>query len=217
MLDQVFEKYFSFFSNKYINKVKNLELAIKTLLVVVAILVIGLIFILLSALNAAADKNINVEVNQHMVADEKYRVTKHEATPSFFLSVAKGLIYEGSSYSAKTIQEKLNFLLSQTHPDAHDYLYIKFKDEVQYVQDNSVTQNFKIKEWVLPKNAAMSSKMTITAVGYLTRTVGGTTVIDNVKYEYFATVGIRNRLPYLVDFGMIDVKKKPMRTKKDEE
>ncbi len=214
-LEKAFEKYYSFFDNVYVNKVKNLQLAIKVLLLFVVILVAGFILLTIASLNAAADKNVHVEVNQHMVTDENYTVTKNKATPAFHLSVAKGLLYEGSSYTHKTIQDKLNYLLTQVHPDAHDKLYAKFKQEAEHAINNSVSQEFKIKEWKYPTNVDMVGQMTTTAVGYLTRKVGGTTIIDNKQYEYYVTTGIRNRIPYLVDYGMLDLSKKQIRSKYD--
>lgn len=214
-LDGLTNKYIESFKGFYVNKLKNIELAIKVLIIV--IIVQGLINILMVnyVIQASIYKDININVNKEtLVENTTYKFEKTTASKNAFENAAYSVLYHITSFDYSNIENKTNWLLSMVHPNNYEEIYNDLKEDARFAVANRVNQTFSIKDWKYkPIN---SSTAKITAEGFLTRTVGGVDTIKHMPYEASVTINISNYSPFIIAVELnYDGKKRTEREKRE--
>ena len=86
------------------------------------------------------------------------------------------------------------------HPSKYTEVYEILSKESDFVVTNRVNQEFSIKEWIYKQ--IDESTVEIKAVGYLTRKVGGLTVVDHKKYTSSITLKQSGGLPFVMGLDL---------------
>ncbi|MFY4797067.1 hypothetical protein ACOTVS_11120 [Aliarcobacter butzleri] len=214
--DGLFERYFSYFKGVFVNKLKNLELAIKILLGLFLFQSLIILILINYTIKASIYKDVNFCVNKNTLQEgSEYQVKKDSASRSLFENIGYGIIHELTSFTYMTIQNKTNFALSMVHPDNYDEIYVQLNKDTKFAIENRVEQKFEIKDWKYKQINSSTAK--ITAIGILNRKVGGISIVDNEKYEASVTINIVNYAPFIVglDLNYDDKKRKDRETRQE--
>lgn len=198
----IVDKYFTYFNSKYVNKLKNLELALKVALIFIFGLFGLVIFMVNYSIKASNEKTIEITLTKDTLSEgSKYRVERDRASKNYYETIAYGVLHELTTYDYTTIQNKVNYALELVHPSKYTEVYEILSKESEFVVTNRVNQEFSIKEWIFKQ--IDESTVEIKAVGYLTRKVGGLVVVDHKntllvlflnKVEDYLCYGIRPKL-----------------------
>lgn len=215
-LDKITDKYTSFFNGIYVNKIKNLELATKVLLLVCAGQFAVNLLMINYVIQASIYKEVVITVNKESLNENtKYKYEKNTANKSAFENAAYGVLYQITSFDYSSIENRSNWVLSMVHPDNYDVIYKDLKKDAKFAVENRVNQKFNIRDWKYKQLNSATAK--ITAEGYLTRTVGGIETISNQPYEASVTINIENYTPFIVSVDLnYDGKIRKDREKRDE-
>lgn len=215
ILDGITKKYIESFKGFYVNKLNNIELAIKVLIVVIIVQAFGIILMINYVIQASIYKDININVNKEtLVENTTYKFEKTTANKSAFENSAYSVLYHITSFDYSNIENKTNWLLSMVHPNNYEEIYSDLKEDARFAVANRVNQKFDIKDWKYkPIN---SSTAKITAEGFLTRTVGGVETIKHMPYEASVTINISNYSPFIIAVELnYDGKKRTEREKRE--
>lgn len=194
--EKLLEKYSSYFNSKYVSKIKNLELALKVLLIIVFGLFFMLIITVGYSLKAANEKTIEITMSKDTLENgAKYKVERDTASRNYFESIGYAVVHEITSYDYSTIQNKANYVLGLVHPNKYEEVFAELQRETQFSIENRVNQEFKIKDWTYKQ--IDESNAVIKATGLLTRKVGGIEVVSNKKYMTSVDIKISNGLPFV--------------------
>jgi hypothetical protein len=215
-LKNVFEVYYGYFDGKYINKLKNLELAIKVLLIVVAIQTFGIFFLAVTAIDAYKERIINLSVvKSSLIAGERYVIGKDTASKSGFEMLAFAALDKMNNYTYRNYKFNSEWCLKFVHPKNYDELYAEISKDVSFAVENRVEQTFEMKDFTYKQLDKSTAR--ITAAGYLTRKVGGIITIKNKSYKSSVTVHIANYQPFLTGLELVytDTKRKERKERKE--
>lgn len=213
-LDSLTNKYKSYFKGNFVNQIKNLELALKILLGLFIFQTLVVLLMLNYVVKASIDKEIHLSVNKNTLEEgSEYIIEKNKASRSFFENAAYGVIHELTSYNHQTVQNKVNFALSMVHPDYYTKIYEEIAEDAKFSIENRVKQSFEIKDWKYKQLNSSTAK--ITAVGSLTRSVGGISVVAGEEYEASIVINIKNHTPFIValDLNYKDRKRQDRKTR----
>ncbi|WP_418181412.1 TraE/TraK family type IV conjugative transfer system protein (plasmid) [Aliarcobacter lanthieri] len=216
-LDGLTNKYKSFFNGKFVNQIKNLELALKILIGIVIFQCLINFLMLNYVVKASINKEIVFSVNKNTLEEGYiYKVNKNTASRSYFETIGYGVMHELTSFNYQTVQNKSNWALSMVHPDNYVKIYEELSEDTKFAIENRVSQDFNIKDWKYKQLNSSSAK--ITALGTLTRTVGGIAVVTNEQYEASVIITISNYSPFIValDLDYKDRKRKDRETRQKE-
>lgn len=194
--ENLLEKYKSYFDSKYVNKIKNLELALKVSLMLICGLFIMVAMMVSYSLKASNEKIIEITVNKDTLKEgTKYRIERDTASKSYFETIAYGVLHELTTYDYITIENKANYALELVHPSKYEEVYETLKKESNFAVENRVNQEFNIKDWKYTE--LNKSTVEVKAIGYLTRKVGGVVVVDHKRYISKVILKISNGLPFI--------------------
>jgi len=206
-LQIMFDRYFSFFKGKYVNKIKNLELAIKVLLLFCISLMFSFLLAVYYVMTSSNDKIIHVEINKDTIKKgETYKVSKDHANEPYIESVGRAILIEATNYSYQTMEDKSNFILNQVHPDDYEKVYSTLKKETEFVVQNRVKQVFKIKDWKVEDQTKNIKR--VVANGLLTRTVGGVEIVNNKHYKADVSIKMEGGIPFVSNIQLLYTDKK---------
>jgi len=215
----MFRNYVSIFNNKYVSRVKNLELAIKVLLVVLVFFMFLTVFLVNAVSSAAMNKNITVMVPSNITSGG-YSVTKYAASGPYFELVAKGFVTTVANYNYMNAEKKINAILPSILPYTYSATFDEIKKNIQFIVNEKVNQKFIIQK---TETFLKGSRAKVVFTGLLTRTVGSIKVIDNKPYKIPIIIKIDDYTPYIesFDFDYIGISKakkdKDIALKRDEE
>lgn len=196
-LDKMTDRYKGYFKGVYVNKLKNIELAIKVLIVICTLQFMTILLMINYVVQASIYKEVNVQVNkENLIEGNKYVFEKTTASRNAFENSAYGVLHELTSFDYTNIEKKSNWILSMVHPDNYDEIYRELTNDSKFSIENRVNQKFDIKDWKYIQVNKSTAK--ITAKGNLIRTVGGVETIKNEKYEASVVIEIKNYLPFIV-------------------
>lgn len=194
--ESLLEKYKSYFESKYVDKLKNLELALKVTLIIIFGLFMLIALMVNYSLKASNEKVIELTVNKDTLAEgTKYWIQRDTASKSYFESIAYGVLHELTSYDYSTVENKCNYALELVYPDKYEEVYEILNKESTFAIENRVYQEFAIKDWTYKQ--LDKSAVEVKAVGYLTRKVGGVVVVDHKRYVSRVTLKMNNGLPFI--------------------
>lgn len=215
-LNGITDKYISSFNGFYVNKLKNIELAIKVLLVIVIAQLLINILMVNYVVQASIYKEVNISVSKETLNENtNYKYEKNTASRTAFENTAYSVLYQITSFDYTTIENRTNWLLSMVHPDHYETIYNELKEDARFAVANRVNQKFEIKDWKYKQ--LNSSTARITAEGFLSRTVGGVDTIRHAPYEASVVVNISNYSPFVVAVELnYDGKKRLEREKREE-
>lgn len=197
----IVDKYFTYFNSKYVNKLKNLELALKVALILIFGLFGLVIFMVNYSIKASNEKTIEITLTKDTLSDgSKYRVERDSASKNYYETIAYGVLHELTTYDYTTIQNKVNYALELVHPSKYTEVYEILSKESEFVVANRVNQEFSIKEWIFKQ--IDESTVEIKAVGYLTRKVGGLVVVDHKKYTSSIVLKQSGGLPFVMGLDL---------------
>lgn len=200
-LDNFTDKYRSYFNGIYVDKIKNLELATKTLLVTCGIQMIVILLMINYVIQASIYKEVNIIVNkENLIGDSKYTYEKSNASRSAFENSAYGIIHQITSFDFSTIESRSNWVLSMVHPDNYSEIYEELMKDSKFAIENRVSQSFRIKDWKYKQLNSSTAK--ITASGFLNREVGGISTIKGEPYEASVVISISNYTPFIVGIDL---------------
>lgn len=193
---ELFEKYWSYFSSVYVDRLKNFELALKVTFLIIIVQFVIICLMITYTMKASNEKTIEVTLTKDTLVDgSKYVLERESASKNYFETIAYGVLHELTTYDYLTIQNKVNYALGLVHPKKYLEVYDILKKESNFAIENRVNQEFKIKDWTYKQ--INSSTAEIKAMGYLTRKVGGILVIDDKKYNSSVIIKIKNGLPFV--------------------
>jgi hypothetical protein len=192
----LFRNYMRPFNNIYVSKLKNLELAIKILLIVAIFLMIMIMMLVNAVIEASSQKTVSITVPSE-VTSGAYVVNKDSASESYFRIMARGFVTTASNYNYMDAEEKINSLLPSLLPFTYSSKFADIKKHVQFIVDEKVNQKFVIQD---SEVKIKGSRAKVVFRGLLTRTVGSITTIDNKQYEIPIIIKIINYTPYIESF-----------------
>lgn len=199
--EKLLDKYTSYFNGKYVDKIKNLELALKVLFILITALMLLLIVTVNYTIKAANEKTIEVTLNKDtLTTGGEYKIERNTASRNYFESIGYGILHEITSYDYSNVQNKSNYVLELVHPNKYEEVYESLKADAEFAVKNRVNQDFKIKDWSYRQ--IDSSTAQIKAYGILTRKVGGVEVIVNKKYINSVTLKISNGIPFITELQL---------------
>jgi hypothetical protein len=215
-LNGITDKYIGSFNGFYVNKLKNIELAIKVLLVIVIAQLLINILMVNYVVQASIYKEVNISVSKETLNENtNYKYEKNTASRTAFENTAYSVLYQITSFDYTTIENRTNWLLSMVHPDHYETIYNELKEDARFAVANRVNQKFEIKDWKYKQLNSSTAK--ITAEGFLSRTVGGVDTIRHVPYEASVVVHISNYSPFVMAVELnYDGKKRFEREKREE-
>lgn len=215
-LNGITDKYIGSFNGFYVNKLKNIELAIKVLLVIVIAQLLINILMVNYVVQASIYKEVNISVSKETLNENtNYKYEKNTASRTAFENTAYSVLYQITSFDYTTIENRTNWLLSMVHPDHYETIYNELKEDARFAVANRVNQKFEIKDWKYKQ--LNSSTARITAEGFLSRTVGGVDTIRHTPYEASVVVNISNYTPFVMAVELnYDGKKRLEREKREE-
>ncbi|MGB0989260.1 MAG: TraE/TraK family type IV conjugative transfer system protein [Halarcobacter sp.] len=203
LTDQLANKFKFFFFNKYTDELTNMQLGLKISLLGNIFFAFLIYMLINSLINVADKKEINIEIVQGAKAG-KYVVSNSWASESFHRMFAKSIILDASNYNFANIDEKTNFILSNTTPSTYDKTYADAKKNAEFIKSNRVVQEFDVREWKFTGSKNVTDgkykTATITAIGFVTRIVSGITTHEKVPFEFSLDTKIIGGLPYLESY-----------------
>lgn len=202
----LFRNYMRPFENIYVSKLKNLELAIKVLLIVTVLLIVMIFMLVDAVITASEEKTVSITVPSS-VSSGAYIVDKNSASESYFRIIAQGFVAIGSNYNYMDAEEKINSLLPSLLPYTYSATFADIKKNVQFIIDEKVNQKFVIQS---SEVKIKGSRAKVVFKGLLTRTVGSIITIDGKPYEIPIVIKIIDYAPYIesFEFGYVGVGKK---------
>ncbi|MDD3465959.1 MAG: TraE/TraK family type IV conjugative transfer system protein [Campylobacterales bacterium] len=201
----LFRNYMRPFNNVYVSKLKNLELAVKVLLIVLVFFMFFIAFLISSIIEVSSEKVVKISVPAS-VNSGAYVVQKDSASPSYFKIVAEGFVSKVSNYNYMDAEEKINSLLPSILPYTYSATFADIKKTVQFIVNEKVNQKFIIQS---SEVKVKGSRAQVIFKGLLSRTVGSITTVDNKPYEIPIIIQIIDYTPYIesFDFNYIGVTK----------
>ena len=146
-LNGITDKYISSFNGFYVNKLKNIELAIKVLLVIVIAQLLINILMINYVVQASIYKEVNISVSKETLNENtNYKYEKNTASRTAFENTAYSVLYQITSFDYTTIENRTNWLLSMVHPDHYETIYNELKEDARFAVANRVNQKFEIKD-----------------------------------------------------------------------
>ena len=215
-LDRITDRYVSYFKGFYVNKFKNLELALKVLFITCGVQFMIILLMINYVIQASIYKEVKIFVNkENLIENKEYIYERTTASRNAFENAAYGVLYQITTFDYTNIENRANWALSMVHPDNYETIYKELKEDAKFAVENRVNQKFNIKDWKYKQLNSSTAK--ITAEGILTRTVGGIETIKNEPYEASVVINISNYSPFIVAVELnYDGREKRYREKREE-
>ena len=215
-LDQILDKYITYFKGIYVNRIKNLELALKVLIIVFGAQLIINILMINYVIQASIYKEVKIVVNkENLMENNEYIYERTTASRNSFENAGYGVLYQLTSFDYTNVENRVNWALSMVHPDNYEDIYKELKKDAKFAVENRVNQKFNIRDWKYKQ--MNSSTARITAEGFLTRTVGGIETIKGEPYKASVVINISNYSPFIIALDLkYDGKEKKAREKREE-
>jgi len=197
MIEGIFIKYYSYFDGKFISKLKNLELATKIMIIILAINSIIIGFLTIAVITLSLNKVVQFEITNNTQAGV-YWITPNDASEDYFKMIAQSHIGRNTNFSFLNIEDKVNDLLK--YVDKSTYINSKalLQEDLNFIVANNISQTFTPDNWEVKKKGRGRAIVIVT--GNVNKTVGNIQTLKNVEYQYEIELIVDNYIAYVKYF-----------------
>jgi len=140
----------------------------------------------------ASNKDIRIEIPPYSEPGV-YVLSDTTASDSSYRMWAKMFTTEIANYSKDNIKEKITGLMQFLRPEKSVENKAKLFKTIEFVENNYVTQEFKIKEVRINRDPSNKSMVTVNVFGTLTRSIGLTKdPLSGSDYSYNYKLIVKN-------------------------